>query len=41
MSIYGEGDLNMKIVHWKECEDKKIDKFPYKGDMMDVVGTSI
>ena len=31
----------MEIVHWKECEDKKIDKFPYKGDMMDVVGTSV
>ena len=31
----------MKTTHWKDCEDKKIDKFPYKGKMNDVIGTSI
>ena len=31
----------METVHWKDCEDKKIDKFPYKGDKLDVIGTSI
>lgn len=31
----------MEIVHWKDREDKKIDKFPYKGEMKEVVGTSV
>ena len=31
----------MEIKHWKDCEDKKIDKFPYKGKKLDVIGTSI
>ncbi|MBE9545810.1 MAG: cupin domain-containing protein [Proteobacteria bacterium] len=31
----------MKITHWKDCEDKKVDKFPYRGEMHDVIGTSI
>jgi quercetin dioxygenase-like cupin family protein len=31
----------MEVVHWKDCEDKKIDKFPYRGEMHDVIGTSI
>lgn len=31
----------MEVVHWKDCEDKKIDKFPYKGEKLDVLGTSI
>jgi len=31
----------MKTTHFKDCEDKKIDKFPYKGKMNDVIGTSI
>ena len=31
----------MQIVNWNECEDKKIDKFPYKGQMMEVKGTSV
>lgn len=31
----------METTHWKDCEDKKIDKFPYKGKMNDVIGTSI
>ena len=26
----------MKVVHWSDCEDKQIDKFPYKGDKLDV-----
>jgi quercetin dioxygenase-like cupin family protein len=31
----------MKVLNWKDCEDKKVDKFPYKGDMLDVVGLSV
>ena len=31
----------MNVTHWKECEDVKIDKFPYKGKMNEVIGTSI
>lgn len=31
----------MNVLNWKDCEDKKIDKFPYKGDMLDVMGTSV
>jgi quercetin dioxygenase-like cupin family protein len=31
----------MKIVHYTDCEDIVIDKFPYKGKNQDVVGTSI
>lgn len=31
----------MKTTHFKDCEEKKIDKFPYKGKMNDVIGTSI
>ena len=31
----------MHIVEWQECEDKKIEKFPYRGKMLDVIGTSV
>ena len=31
----------MEIVKWQDCEDKKIDTFPYRGEMHDVIGTSI
>ena len=31
----------MEIVKWQDREDKKIDKFPYRGEMHDVIGTSI
>lgn len=31
----------MKVTHWKDCKDVKIDKFPYKGGQNEVVGTSI
>ena len=31
----------MDVIHWKDCEDVKIDKFPYKGSMNEVIGTSI
>ena len=31
----------MEIVHFMQCEDVEIDKFPYKGKMNDVIGTSI
>ena len=28
----------MEVLHWKECEDKKIAQFPYRGEMHDVNG---
>ena len=28
----------MHVVNWKDCEDKKIDKFPYRGKQLDVKG---
>ena len=31
----------MDIVNYIDCEDVRIDKFPYKGKEKDVVGTSI
>jgi quercetin dioxygenase-like cupin family protein len=31
----------MEVLDWKDCEDKSIDKFPYKGKMMNVLGTSV
>ena len=31
----------MKVVHWQDCEDVKMDKFPYKGKQNEVIGTSI
>jgi len=31
----------MEITHWKECEDRPIEKFPYRGETREVVGTSI
>jgi quercetin dioxygenase-like cupin family protein len=31
----------MDVRQWQECEDKKIDKFPYRGKMHDVIGTSV
>jgi quercetin dioxygenase-like cupin family protein len=31
----------MEVLSWKDCEDKKIDKFPYKSEMRDVLGTSV
>ena len=31
----------METVHWKDITDKKIDKFPYRGNMHAVIGTSI
>jgi len=31
----------MEVVHRQDCEDKLIDKFPYKGKKLDVIGTSI
>ena len=31
----------MEITHWKDCEDKKVDQFPYRDKMHDVIGTSI
>ena len=31
----------MEVVQTKDCEKKKIEKFPYKGKMNEVIGTSI
>jgi quercetin dioxygenase-like cupin family protein len=31
----------MEIRNFKDCEDVKIDKFPFKGEKRDVIGTSI
>jgi len=31
----------MEVHNWKDCEDVKIEKFPYKGEKLDVAGTSI
>jgi quercetin dioxygenase-like cupin family protein len=31
----------MQTIHWQDCEDKKIEKFPYRGKMHDVLGTSV
>ena len=31
----------MEVINWKDCEDVKIEKFPFKGGMRDVKGTSI
>lgn len=31
----------MKVIHWTECEEKQIDRFPYRGKQLDVIGTSI
>ncbi|NQU66077.1 MAG: cupin domain-containing protein [SAR324 cluster bacterium] len=31
----------MQVEYWKEVEDVKIEKFPYKGEMQDVIGTSV
>jgi quercetin dioxygenase-like cupin family protein len=31
----------MHVVKYQKCEDKKIDKFPYRGQMHEVIGTSI
>ena len=31
----------MDVVNWIDCEDKQIAKFPYKGEMLDVTGTSV
>ena len=31
----------MEIRNFKDCEDIKIDKFPFKGEKRDVIGTSI
>jgi len=31
----------MEIINFIDCEDVKIEKFPYKGEMKDVMGISI
>lgn len=31
----------MDVKNYKDCEEKRIDQFPFKGVMRDVVGTSI
>jgi hypothetical protein len=31
----------MHVINWKDCEDVKIDKFPYRGKQYDVKGISV
>ena len=31
----------MKVINWKDVEEQKIEKFPFKGKMNDVIGTSV
>jgi quercetin dioxygenase-like cupin family protein len=31
----------MNVLNFKDCEDVKIDKFPFKGEQREVIGTSI
>ena len=31
----------MEAKHWREYKEIKIDTFPYKGKMLDVIGTSV
>lgn len=31
----------MEVMHFKECKDEKIEAFPFKGQMREVVGTSV
>jgi quercetin dioxygenase-like cupin family protein len=40
-AAHREETYAMDVIHWKECEDKPIEKFPYKDKLLDVVGTSI
>ena len=36
-----QGGYKVKVNHYKEVEDVIIDKFPYKGDLLEVIGTSV
>lgn len=31
----------MEVINYKDCENVKIDKFPYRGEMHDVLGISV
>jgi quercetin dioxygenase-like cupin family protein len=31
----------MQVVHWQDCEDKKIEQFPYRDKINEVIGTSV
>ena len=31
----------MEVLNWKDSEDVKVEKFPYRGKMYDVTGISI
>ena len=31
----------MEFGNWRDCQETKIDKFPYRGKMHDVIGTSV
>ena len=31
----------MQVVHWQDCEDTKIEKFPYRDKINEVIGTSV
>jgi len=31
----------MEVGNWQDCQETKIDKFPYRGKMQDVIGTTV
>lgn len=31
----------MEVIHWQDCQDQKIEKFPYKEKINEVIGTSV
>jgi quercetin dioxygenase-like cupin family protein len=31
----------METIHWQDCEDKKIERVPYRGKLNEVIGTSV
>ena len=33
--------MNMKILNWKDSKNVKVEKFPYRGMMNDVIGISV
>lgn len=31
----------MQVIHWQDCDEKKIAEFPYRGKMNKVLGTGV
>ena len=31
----------MEVANWHDCQEAKIDKFPYRGKMREVIGTTV